>query len=207
MAESTELEQIKQTQILQQTEKGQAVVSGKLDKVIAVLKEEGTQEAVLTEMKEQDELLLKTVKGLQRTEDELIKVTEKIHKQGEEQQTTAEEVATETKETKDAIIEKSDEEKVLLEDAAKIASKGNDLIEAFKISQDESADQTSSFQDIMKGVEKRKADLKKQHADLIKKINEGKQAIANMEATLMGIKGAIAQVDWTLELFKEEKSK
>ena len=56
-------------------------------------------------------------------------------------------------------------------------------------------------------IEKRKADLKKQHADLIKKINEGKQAIANMEATLMGIKGAIAQVDWTRELFKEEKSK
>ena len=161
MAESTELEQIKQTQILQQTEKGQAVVSGKLDKVIAVLKEEGTQEAVLTEMKEQDELLLKTVKGLQRTEDELIKVTEKIHKQGEEQQITAEEVVTETKETKDAIIEKTDEEIVLLEDAAKIASKGNDLIEAFKISQDETADQTASFQEIMKGVEKRKADLAK----------------------------------------------
>ena len=44
MAESTEQEQLKQTQILQQTEKGQAAVSGKLDKVIAVLKEEGTQE-------------------------------------------------------------------------------------------------------------------------------------------------------------------
>jgi len=28
-----------------------------------------------------------------------------------------------------------------------------------------------------------------------------------MEATLMGVKGAIAQADWTLELFKEEKSK
>ena len=70
MAESTELEQIKQTQILQQTEKGQAVVSGKLDKVIAVLKEEGTQEAVLTEMKEQDEVLLKAVKGLKTAEED-----------------------------------------------------------------------------------------------------------------------------------------
>jgi hypothetical protein len=56
-------------------------------------------------------------------------------------------------------------------------------------------------------IEKRKKDLQKQHDDLIAKITEGKQAIANMEATLMGIKGAIAQADWTLGLFKEEKPK
>ena len=56
-------------------------------------------------------------------------------------------------------------------------------------------------------IEKRKKDLQKQHDDLITKITEGKQAIANMEATLMGIKGAIAQADWTLGLFKEEKPK
>ena len=56
-------------------------------------------------------------------------------------------------------------------------------------------------------IEKRKSDLKKQHDDLTTKINEGKQAIANMEATLMGVKGAIAQADWTLGLFKEEKPK
>ncbi len=161
MAESTEQEQIKQTQSLETISKGQTIVSGKLDKVIAVLKEEGTQEALLSEMKEQDELVLKAVKGLKTAEEELITTTKKIQKQGEEQKITSEEVATETKETKDAIIEKSDEEKVLLEDAAKIASKGNDLIEAFKISQDESADQTASFQEVMKGVEKRKADLAK----------------------------------------------
>ena len=56
-------------------------------------------------------------------------------------------------------------------------------------------------------IEKRKKDLQKQHDDLTTKISEGKQAIANMEATLMGIKGAIAQADWTLGLFKEEKPK
>ena len=56
-------------------------------------------------------------------------------------------------------------------------------------------------------IEKRKKDLQKQHDDLVAKISEGKQAIANMEATLMGIKGAIAQADWTLGLFKEEKPK
>ena len=56
-------------------------------------------------------------------------------------------------------------------------------------------------------IDKRKSDLQKQHDDLVAKITEGKQAIANMEATLMGIKGAIAQADWTLGLFKEEKSK
>ena len=56
-------------------------------------------------------------------------------------------------------------------------------------------------------IEKRKTDLQKQHDDLVAKITEGKQAIANMEATLMGIKGAIAQADWTLGLLKEEKPK
>ena len=56
-------------------------------------------------------------------------------------------------------------------------------------------------------IEKRKKDLQKQHDDLNTKISEGKQAIANMEATLMGVKGAIAQADWTLGLFKEEKPK
>jgi len=56
-------------------------------------------------------------------------------------------------------------------------------------------------------IEKRKKDLQKQHEDLVAKIKQGKEAIANMEATLMGIKGAIAQADWTLGLFKEEKPK
>ena len=49
--------------------------------------------------------------------------------------------------------------------------------------------------------------MQKQHDDIIKKINEGKQAMANMEATLIGLKGAIQQADWTLGLFKEEKNK
>ena len=56
-------------------------------------------------------------------------------------------------------------------------------------------------------IDKRKSDLQKQHNDLVAKIKEGKEAIANMEATLMGIKGAIAQADWTLGLLKEEKPK
>jgi peptidoglycan hydrolase CwlO-like protein len=56
-------------------------------------------------------------------------------------------------------------------------------------------------------IEKRKKDLQKQHDDLTKKVAEGRQAIANMEATLMGVKGAIAQTDWTLDLLKEEKPK
>ena len=56
-------------------------------------------------------------------------------------------------------------------------------------------------------IDKRKSDLQKQHDDLVAKIKEGKEAIANIEATLMGIKGAIAQADWTLGLLKEEKPK
>ena len=54
-------------------------------------------------------------------------------------------------------------------------------------------------------IEKRKTELQKQHDDLVTKISEGKQAIANMEATLMGLKGAISQIDWVLGLFVEEK--
>ena len=57
-----------------------------------------------------------------------------------------------------------------------------------------------------KDVEKRKSELQKQHDDLLIKINEGRQAIANMEATLIGLKGAIQQCNWTLDLYKEEKS-
>jgi len=58
-----------------------------------------------------------------------------------------------------------------------------------------------------KVIEERKTTMQKQHDDLIAKISEGKQAIANMEATLMGLKGAIQQADWTLGLYKEEKNK
>ena len=58
-----------------------------------------------------------------------------------------------------------------------------------------------------KDVEKRKEELQKQHDDLLIKISQGKQAIANMEATLVGLKGAVAQCDWTLEMYKEEKKK
>ena len=54
-------------------------------------------------------------------------------------------------------------------------------------------------------IEKRKKELQNQHDDLLAKASEGKQAIANMEATIMGLKGAIQQADWTLELFKEKK--
>ena len=61
--------------------------------------------------------------------------------------------------------------------------------------------------DRIKEMEKRKTDLQKQHDDLIKKIVEGRQAIVNMEATVNVIKGAIAQVDWTLNLYKGEKDK
>ena len=61
--------------------------------------------------------------------------------------------------------------------------------------------------DRIKEMEKRKTDLQKQHDDLIKKIVEGRQAIVNMEATVNGIKGAIAQVDWTLNLYNGEKDK
>ena len=56
-------------------------------------------------------------------------------------------------------------------------------------------------------IESRKKELQKQHDDLLIKINQGKEAIRSMEASLIGLQGAIQQCNWTLELFKEEKKK
>ena len=56
-------------------------------------------------------------------------------------------------------------------------------------------------------IESRKKELQKQHDDLLAKINEGKQAIKNMETNLIGLQGAIQQCNWTLELFKGDKNK
>ena len=56
-------------------------------------------------------------------------------------------------------------------------------------------------------LEQRKLELQKQHDDLLAKINQGKEAIRSMEATFISLKGAIQQCDWTLNLYKEEKSK
>ncbi len=56
-------------------------------------------------------------------------------------------------------------------------------------------------------IEKRKDELQKQHDDLVKKINEGKQAITNMEISILGIRGAIQQCDWTLNVLNKEKDK
>ena len=56
-------------------------------------------------------------------------------------------------------------------------------------------------------IEKRKNELQKQHDDLLAKVNEVKQAVANMEVSIIGIKGAIQQCDWTLNVLKKEKDK
>ena len=56
-------------------------------------------------------------------------------------------------------------------------------------------------------IESRKKELQKQHDDLLIKINQGKEAIRSMEASLIGLQGAIQQCDWTLRLYKEEKKK
>ena len=56
-------------------------------------------------------------------------------------------------------------------------------------------------------IEDRKVAMQKQHDDLVAKIKQGRDALVNMETTLVGLKGAIAQCNWTLELFKEEKKK
>ena len=56
-------------------------------------------------------------------------------------------------------------------------------------------------------IEDRKKKLQEQHDELSTKINQGRDAIKNMETNLIGLQGAIQQCNWTLELFKREKNK
>ena len=58
-----------------------------------------------------------------------------------------------------------------------------------------------------KELEDRKTSMQKQHDDLLVKLNQGKEAIRNMESTLISLQGAIQQCNWTLELFKGDKNK
>ena len=56
-------------------------------------------------------------------------------------------------------------------------------------------------------INERKKALQNQHDDVSKKISQGRNALGNLEATLMGLKGAISQIDWVLGLFVDEKKK
>ena len=58
-----------------------------------------------------------------------------------------------------------------------------------------------------KEIEERKKELRKQYDDLLEKINKGKEAIRNMETSLIILQGAIQQCDWTLNQYKEKKDK
>jgi hypothetical protein len=58
-----------------------------------------------------------------------------------------------------------------------------------------------------KKIEERKTALQNQHDDVAQKITQGKNALGNLEATLMGLKGAISQIDWVLGLFVDETNK
>ena len=56
-------------------------------------------------------------------------------------------------------------------------------------------------------IEERKKALQDQHDDVNQKISQGRNPLGNLEATLMGLKGAISQIDWVLGLFVDEKKK
>ena len=45
---------------------------------------------------------------------------------------------------------------------------------------------------------KRKEELEKQMTDLVNKINQGREAIRNMESSVGQIQGAIQQCNWTI---------
>ncbi len=46
---------------------------------------------------------------------------------------------------------------------------------------------------------KRKKELEKQMTDLVNKINQGRDAIRNMESSVGQIQGAIQQCNWTID--------
>ena len=46
---------------------------------------------------------------------------------------------------------------------------------------------------------KRKKELEKQMTDLVSKINQGREAIRNMESSVGQIQGAIQQCNWTID--------
>ena len=48
----------------------------------------------------------------------------------------------------------------------------------------------------------RKKELEKQAKDLIDKINQGREAIRNMESSVGQIQGAIQQCNWTIDELK-----
>ena len=54
---------------------------------------------------------------------------------------------------------------------------------------------------------KRKKELEKQLNDLIVKINQGRDAIRNMESSVAQIQGAIQQCDWTIDKMELEDVK
>ncbi len=56
-------------------------------------------------------------------------------------------------------------------------------------------------------IEKRKKDLQTKNDDRPQKITQGRNELGNLEATLMGLKGAISQIDWVLGLFVDETNK
>ena len=56
-------------------------------------------------------------------------------------------------------------------------------------------------------IQERKKALENQHNDVAQKITQGKNTLGNLEATLMGLKGAISQIDWVLGLFVDETEK
>ena len=53
----------------------------------------------------------------------------------------------------------------------------------------------------------RKKELEKQLNDLIVKINQGRDAIRNMESSVAQIQGAIQQCDWTIDKMELEDVK
>lgn len=53
----------------------------------------------------------------------------------------------------------------------------------------------------------RKKELEKQLNDLIVKINQGRDAIRNMESSVAQIQGAIQQCDWSIEKMELEDDK
>ncbi|SVC32463.1 uncharacterized protein METZ01_LOCUS285317, partial [marine metagenome] len=147
MAEPTEQEQIKQTQTLEKVAKSTAETTGKLDKVIASLKEESIEKDILKDIKEQGEDKVKADKDSAKEDIRFYDKQERFQKE---------------KIAKDEKAAKTSEESLsLLETGVKTDEKTLDTLSDFKEESSEADKKQDAQNQFIKEQEKKKEGLAK----------------------------------------------
>jgi len=144
MAEPTEQEQIKQTQVLEKVAKSTSETTGKLDKVISSLKEESIEKDILKDIKEQGEDKVKLDKDSAKENIQFHDKQEKFQK---------EKTAKDTK--------KDEQSLSLLETGVKADEKTLDTLTDFKEESSEADKKQQAQNQFIKEQEKKKEGLAK----------------------------------------------